>query len=1587
MTLAELFERQVERTPEAPAVIYDGVTLSYAEVNARANRLAHHLLDLGAGPEQVVAIALPRSFDLITAIYAVTKTGAAYLPIDPDYPRERVTFMLRDSGARVLVTTRDLGWADEPVVRVLLDESAFDGNSAADPSARRHLHPQHPAYVIYTSGSTGRPKGVVVPQSGIVNRLLWMQAEYGLEAGDRVLQKAPSSFDVSVWEFFWPLLAGAAIVVAAPEGHKDPVYLASLIQREHVTTVHFVPSMLEPFVRTPEIAGCGSLRRVLCSGEALSGNLARRFRAVLGAGLHNLYGPTEASVDVTSWHCEEDDSALVPIGRPIWNTRLHVLDGELRLVPPGVVGELYIAGAGLARGYLGRAGLTAERFVACPFGAPGERMYRTGDRVRWRADGELEFVGRVDDQVKIRGIRVEPGEVEAVLAGLPGVAQAAVAVRGDRLVGYVVPDRAGCDLMRVRRELARRLPDFMVPAALVGLEALPLTPSGKVDRRALPAPDFVAVVGGRAPRTPREEMLCQLFAEVLGLDRVGIDDNFFHLGGHSLLATRLVSRVRSVLGVEVPIRALFEWPTVAGLVANLEQVGRVRPALTRADRSGQARLSFAQQRLWFLQRLDGPSATYNIPIALRLSGHLDAAALKMALGDVVERHESLRTVFPEVEGVPYQEVLEAPEGGPSLDVVTVGEDALAEALRQAAGHEFRLAVDPPVRAWLFETSETEHVLLVVLHHIAGDGWSMGPLARDLAAAYRSRLAGRAPDWVPLPVQYQDYSAWQRELLGDEYDPDSLAGRQLTYWERALAGLPDQIALPTDRPRPARSSYRGESVEFELPAGLHARLVEVARAHDVTVFMVVQAAFAALLTRLGAGEDVPIGSVVAGRTDAALDELIGFFVNTLVLRTDTSGNPSFAELLARVRETDLAAYSHQDLPFEQLVDRLNPARSTAYHPLFQVMLVFNNNEPSGWELTDLTVARHPVWLGIAKFDLLLSFTESPSGMTGVLEYAKDLFDRSTIDTTIWRLLHLLDDLLADPAQPIGRHDLLTPAERRHLLTDWNHDDLRPTDGTLDELFRRQVARTPDATAVTVFDGTKLTYAELDLRASHLAHQLIAAGAEPERIVAIALPRSLDLVVAIVAITKTGAAYLPLDLRHPPARRQAILGESAAALLLTSRAEAASTRYKGPDVVLVDAEPGTPAHPTTCPQIAGHPDQLAYVMFTSGSTGVPKGVATSHRNVLSFVADSSWHSSAHRRILLHSAANFDPSTYELWVPLLLGGEVVLAPPGDLDAPLLAEVVSRESVGALWMASGLFTLIAENPGCLKGVREIWLGGDVIPPSAVRQVMDACPGLTVVDAYGPTETTVFATHFFVEDQDTIEGELPIGDPLDNTRVHVLDGELRLVPPGVVGELYIAGAGLARGYLGRAGLTAERFVACPFGAPGERMYRTGDRVRRRADGCLEFVGRADGQVKIRGFRIELGEVEAVLAGLPGVGRAAVVMREDRPGERQLVGYVVTDLSGDDLARLRRRLADLLPDYMVPAALVAVDALPLSPSGKVDRRALPAPDFSAVVGGRPPRTPHEEMLCQLFAEVLGLNDVSKAVLHTAPLRVAGSLLP
>ncbi|KUL63367.1 non-ribosomal peptide synthetase [Streptomyces sp. NRRL S-1521] len=1588
-TLDALFAAQAARTPDAEALTCGDERLDYATLDTRASRLAHRLAELGAGPETFVALALPRSADLVVAVLAVLKTGAAYLPVDPRLPAERVRHMLADAGPVALVTTRqDETGTDVP--RLLLDDPQVRADLARRPAAgpARRALPESPAYAIYTSGSTGRPKGVVVPHANVVRLFTRTRHWFDFGADDVWTLFHSYAFDFSVWELWGPLLHGGRLVVVPEDTARSPEDFLRLLADERVTVLNQTPSAFYPLVRAdaelPDAGDRLALRTVIFGGEALDvGRLADWYarHPDTTPRLVNMYGITETTVHVT--HAPLDRAAArpgaaSPIGAGIPDLRLYVLDGTLQPVPPGAVGELFVAGEGLARGYLNRPGLTAARFLADPFGRPGTRMYRTGDRARWRADGTLEYLGRADQQVKIRGYRIEPGEIEAALHGHPGVGAAAVGVYEDtagtrRLVAHVVGTGTGAGeggecaapppAAELRAHLEGLLPAHMVPAAYVPLDALPLTANGKLDRRALPAPgpDGFAADGTRTPpRTPAERLVASAWTDVLDTGEVGADDDFFALGGDSILAVRVTSRLRAAFGAEVSPRLLFTHPVLRDLAAALGEPGGAdtADAIPATAPGAPAPLSYAQQRLWFLDRFEPGGTEFTTLSVLRLRGPLDQDALRAALDGVVARHEALRTTFTEHEGQARQIV--HPPRPVDLPVTDLADATALDALVDlAAATPFDLATGPLLRARLARSAPDEHVLVLAVHHIVTDGWSVGVLARDLGELYAAALEDRRPDLPDLPVRYSDYAAWQRSRA-------DRAETELAHWRRALDGV-SPLELPTDRPRPAVRTRDGALVTFTLPAALTERLRERAREADATLYMTLVTACQTLLARWAGQEDVTVGTVTAGRDRAELHDVVGMFVNTLVLRARVRPGVPFLNLLAEVRDTVLAAFAHQEVPFERVVDALQPERDTSRTPLFQVMVALHNLGAEPLRLPGLTAEPVTPPVRTATYDLAFDFVEGDGGLTGHLEYNTGLFDTGTAERLAARLRVLLEAVAADPGQSVDTLPLMTDDERQQVLRHGEGVRLPEPDTTFPALFEAQAARTPAHTALAARDTT-LDFAALNQRANRLAHHLIARGAGPEDVVAVRLPRTSDLMAAVLAVLKAGATLLFLDPELPAERQDVLLGDARPHTVLT-----------GLDAVPWD---GLPAHdPTDAdrvrPLLPRHP---AYIIYTSGSTGRPKGVVVEHRNLVNLCHDHragllAPHTAGGQRLRAALSASFSFDTsWEGPLLLALGHEVHLI---DEDVRLdprafCAHVVEHRldwvNVTPTYLreltAAGLLAADRHRP------RLLLVGGEALTPADWRDLVRAEQdlGVAVYNMYGPTETTVDAVYGRCAGQ---PHRPLIGRPGANLRAHVLDAALCPVPPGTPGELYLAGAQVARGYLNRPGLTAARFTADPFGAPGERMYRTGDRVRWDRDGRLEFLGRTDEQVKIRGFRIEPGEIEAALLTHPDIADAAVAVREDA-GRPMLVGYVVPAtgrVPSPDALRLALRRT--LPDHMVPAAFVPLARVPRTTSGKTDRRALPAPPAQPE-SGTPhvaPRAGTEEILAGIWAQVLGVARV------------------
>ncbi|MEV5650885.1 amino acid adenylation domain-containing protein [Nocardia sp. NPDC052254] len=1574
--LPQIFADAVQRNPHGVAVHTTDAGLTYTELDEQSNRLARLLIEHGAGPETPVLVAVPRSHRSVLAWWAVVKTGAIYVPVDPAYPAGRIAHMVTDSGATlgITVTAAEAGLPGTARWMVLDDPgtAARIGDRAAGPiddtDRLRPLHPTDTAYVVFTSGSTGTPKGVAVTHTGIADLVATQRTDYGLEPGSRVLHFASPSFDASLLEILYAV-ADASTLVVAPTGTYGGAELADLLRTQHVTHAFVTPAALA----SVDPAGLDDLRVVLSGGEEVPTELVNRWAGSDRAGRREfrvLYGPTESTILATAT-MPIRPGQRPSIGTPLPDMRALILDSRLRPVPAGVVGELYLAGPGLARGYLNRTATNAARFVACPFAGPGHRMYRTGDLVRWNSDGDVEFVGRNDFQVKVRGFRIELGEIDAVLGARPDIAFTATIPHRDgtgptTLVSYVVPaPGAVVSSAALTTALAEALPAYMVPATVMILDDIPLSPNGKLDRKALPAPVLQAK-HFRAPASPVEEIVAGVFADVLGLHTtVGADDDFFELGGNSLVATRVAARLGAALDTRVPVSMIFEAPTVAKLAARAEShTDTARIALTEQQRPQHIPLSYAQQRMWFLNRFEPDSAAYSIPIVIRLTGHLDIDALRAALGDVIERHEVLRTIYPAVAGRPTQQVLSPAEATLPIAVTRLSESELAETISELVTTVFDVTDTLPIRVRLFDLGDDNWVLALVVHHIAGDGSSLGPLAHDMTTAYSARLAGDGPTWHPLPVQYADYAIWQQTVLGSENDPQSLLRSQIDYWTTQLDDSPALLTLPADRPRPAVQSYAGATVPITVDADLHASLHRVARAHNTTLFMVFHAALAAVLARLAGTDDITIGTPYAGRGEPELDDLVGMFVNTLVLRTRLDPAMSFTELLEQVRDTDLAAFGHADVPFERLVEELNPARSHAHHPLFQVMLAFQNLTATEFDLPDLTLSAVEADIGTSLFDLQVTVSDSysrtgdPTGITGTLTYARDLFDPDTAGGIADRMLRMLSALAADPAQPVHDVDLLDGDERDNVLVHWNstHHALADED-TVASIFARAAQRHAHRIAVT--DGERsLTYDWFAARVNRVARSLIARGVGPESLVALRMRRSIDQVTAMYAVHAAGGGYIPVDPDLPAERIDYMLTTAAPVAVLTTLDELDFDEYA--DTPVTDADRIAPLRP----------HNVAYLLFTSGSTGRPKGVAVTHGsavNQLHWIIDR-YALTPDDVVLQKTPATFDVSVWELFATLAAGARLVIArPDGHTDPAYLAETIAAHQVTITSFVPSMLAVFADTApaDALASLRTLLVAGEAFGADTVTAVRRVLPEVELHNLYGPTEFTVHATAHEVTPAD--DGAMPMGTPVWNARAYILDPRLRPVPPGVAGELYLAGTQVARGYHARPGLTAERFVPDPCGN-GERLYRTGDLARRRRTGELEYLGRTDFQVKLRGLRIELGEIETVLGEHPGIARAIAAVHSTGAAGH-LVGYLVPESGATvDTDSVLAHAATELPNYMVPTTIMVLDTVPLTASGKLDRKRLPEP-VAAVREFRAPSSWLEHEVTHAFEHVLGVDRV------------------
>ena len=1601
----QLFEEQVERTPDAVAVVFENEQITYQQLNCRANQLAHYLRSLGVVADELVGICVERSLEMVVGLLGILKVGGAYLPLDPEYPTERLHFMLEDAQVKVLLT-------QQPLVELVPEHQACNiyldtdwekiaQNSKSNP--KNSVIPDNLAYVIYTSGSTGKPKGVLVNHVSVVNLYTDFQTKKPLSVGDRCSLWTSISFDVSIYEIFSALLAGASLYIVPELARLDTITFTNWLDSQQICSAYIPPFMLKDFLaRLSKTPNKLSLQRLLVGVEPIQEQLLISLsQRIPDLCIINGYGPTETTICSTLYPLQFQSigNRNTPIGKPVQNTEIFLLDDQMQLIPIGVIGEIYIGGIGLARGYLNQKELTQKKFIPNPFSdEPHSRLYKTGDLARYLPDGNIEYLGRIDNQVKIRGFRIELGEIEALFSQHEDVQASCVITREDipgqkRLVAYVVPQKQVIlTTSQLRQFLKAKLPDYMVPNAFVILEALPLTSNGKLDRRVLPMPDLQSSIGKYvAPRRPIEEMLAQIWAQILKVEQVGIHDNFFELGGHSLLATQLVSRIRKIFQVELPLRDLFATATVGELAKSIEQLQKQElklvapPILPRAE-NVEIPLSFAQQRLWFLDQFAPNSALYNIPFALRVVGTLYQVALQQSLQQIIQRHEALRTNFIAIDGETRQITREQEDIPWTVSLVDLQhlpaneqEIAVQELTQQQALQPFDLVSQALVRATLLVLSETEHILLICMHHIVSDGWSIGVFVQELTALYNAYAQGQPATLAPLPIQYADFAIWQRQWLQGD-----VLQSQLDYWQKQLKDAPTLLPLPTDRPRGAVQTFAGAHQEFALSVELTQKLTKLSQQQGCTLFMTLLAAFDTLLYRYTDVADILVGTPIANRDRSEIEGLIGFFVNTLVLRTDLSGNPSFNELLGRVREMAMDAYAHQDLPFEMLVEALQPERDLSHAPLFQVDFLLQNDPLSTVELTGLTVSSLPIETAMAKFDLTLAMQNTPTGLLGVWEYNTDLFDHSTIERMTGHLITLLEAVVVNPQERIAQLPLLTAFEQQQLLVEWNDTQADyPFDKCLHQLFEQQAELTPDAVAV-VFDNEQLTYQELNTQANQLAHYLQSLGLEPEVLVGIYLERSLSIIVTLLAVLKAGGGYVPLDPDYPQQRLADIFQDSQVAILITQQKLLDSLPVQEVKVIVLDAESETLNSQSQENLVSGSkPENLACLLYTSGSTGKPKGVILTHAalvNHSSAISDVFGLTSSDR-VLQFASLGFDVAAEEIFPTWYKGGTVVIRPMQMFpDFANLAEFIEQQKLTVLNITPAYWhewtVAVAQShatvPQCLRLVA---VGGDAVLPETVTMWRELVGDrITCLNVYGPTEASVTAVvHDLLHLESGKTNTVLIGRPIANTQIYILDHNLQPVPVGIRGELHIGGVRLARGYFNRPELTQEKFLPNQFKDPKcDRIYKTGDLARYLPNGNIECFGRIDNQVKVRGFRIELGEIEAVLNQHPDVQTSCVILREDSPGDKRLVAYIVPYAQEiPAISELRQFISNRLPLYMVPSTFVALESLPLTAHRKVDRRALPAPNLQSeqIDNYVAPRTPTEETLAEIWAQVLKLEQV------------------
>ncbi len=1561
-TLHGLFERQAAVTPERLAIRFSGGSLTYAELDMYASRLAAHLAARGVTNESIVGVLSERSPDMLIAVLAVLKAGGAYLPLDPAYPKERLSYMLKDSGASLLLTQPGCSAPNFSGETLEVDMTSLECEEV-----KRHVSASVSdgslAYVIYTSGSTGQPKGVAVEHRQAVSFLTGMQHQFRLSEDDIVMVKTSFSFDASVWQLFWWALSGASAYLLPPGWEKDSALIVQAIHQENVTTAHFIPAMLNSFLDQAEIERLSdrtSLKRVFAGGEPLAPRTAARFASVLPqVSLIHGYGPTEATVDAAFYVLDPErdrDRLRIPIGKPVPGARLYVLDPHLAVQPSGVAGELYIAGAGVARGYLNRPALTEERFLEDPF-YPGERMYKTGDVARWLPDGNVEFLGRTDDQVKIRGYRIEPGEIEAALRSIEGVREAAVTVRTDsgepELCAYV----EGLQRNEVRAQLQRLLPGYMVPAYMIEMEQWPVTPSGKLDRNALPAPGGAADAETyTAPRNVTEMKLSQLWEDVLKNGPVGIHDNFFDRGGHSLKATALVSRIAKEFDVQVPLKDVFAHPTVEGLATVIRE-GTDSPyeAIKPAEKQETYPVSSAQKRIYVLQQLEDGGTGYNMPAVLELEGKLNPERMDRAFKELIKRHESLRTAFEQdAGGDPVQRIHD--EVPFTLQTTVLGARTEQEAAA-AFIKPFDLSQAPLFRAQIVKVSDERHLLLVDMHHIISDGVSVNILIREFGELYNNR---KLP---ALRIQYKDYAVWQEGFkTGDAYKT------QGAYWLKQLEGELPVLDLPADHARPPMRSFAGDKVSFTLDQEVTSGLYKLARENGSTLYMVLLAAYTAFLSRLSGQEDIIVGSPIAGRPHKDLEPILGMFVNTLALRTRPEGGKPFVQYLQEVRETAMEAFEHQDYPFEELVDKLELTRDMSRNPLFDVMFVLQNMDQESLELDELCLKPaanngHQT----SKFDLTLYAQEQPRGLlTFQMEFSTDLYKKKTIEKWLQYFNNMLLSIIKDNKAALGTINILNEDEAHYLIHELNRTKIDyPRNETISRLFEMQAEQTPNAVAI-VSDTQVFTYEDLNSWANQIASVLQIKGVGPDSVVALLTGRTPELIAGMLGILKAGGAYLPIDSNLPVERIAYMLSDSRAALLLQS--EKTEKRLLGIECEQIIIEDIQKQGEAKNVESSAGPHSLAYIIYTSGSTGKPKGVMIEQRSVIRLVKNSNYITfTPEDRLLMTSSIGFDVGSFEIFGPLLNGAALHLSDQQTfLDSHQLKRYIEHQGITTIWLTSSLFNHLTEqNEQTFSQLKHLIIGGEALSPSHVNRIRNVCPEVSIWNGYGPTENTTFSTCLHI--QKTYELSIPIGRPVGNSTAFILNQWGVLQPVGAVGELCVGGDGVARGYLGRPDLTKEKFVPHPF-APGDRLYRTGDLARWLSDGTIEYVGRIDDQVKVRGYRVELGEIETALRQIDGVKEAAVLARTAQTGSKELFGYISVK-AGTNAEQVRSLLARSLPNYMIPAYIIEMETLPLTSNGKLNRKALPEPDVASKQTYIPPRNELEEQLALIWQEVLGIQRI------------------